>query len=68
MILVTHGIVEDGQQNNGAESIEEVYQMLEHGEQKSWKHLMIGFNNEVFYEEPVDKVSQQRVGKDLDLL
>ena len=54
--------------NSGAESIEEVYQMLENGDKISWKHLMIGFNNEVFYEEPVDKVAQQRVGKDLDLL
>ena len=39
-----------------------------HGDNKSWKHLMIGFNNEIFYEEPVEKVAQQRVGKDLDLL
>ena len=39
--------------NNGAESIEEVYQMLENGDNKSWKHLMIGYNNEVFYEEQV---------------
>ena len=54
--------------NNGAESIEEVYQMVEHGDNKSWKHLMIGFNNEIFYEEPVEKVAQKGVGKDLDLL
>ena len=54
--------------NQGAESIEEVYQMLEHGEEKSWKHLMIGYGNKIFYEEPVEKVSHKGVGKDLDLL
>ena len=61
--------------NNGAESIEEVYQMVEHGDNKSWKHLMIGYNNEIFYEEPVGELSlkgkdlqQTRHGKDMDLL
>ena len=54
--------------NNGAESIEEVYQMVEHGDNKSWKHLMIGFNNEIFYEEPVEKVAQRKLHSDLDAL
>ena len=61
--------------NNGAESIEEIYQMVEHGDNKSWKHLMIGYNNEIFYEEPVGELSlkgkdlqQTRHGKDMDLL
>ena len=54
--------------NNGAESIEEVYQMLENGDNKSWKHLMIGFNNEIFYEEPVEKVAQRKLHSDLDAL
>ena len=54
--------------NNGAESIEEVYQMLENGDNKSWKHLMIGFDNEIFYEEPVEKVSQRKLHSDLDAL
>ena len=61
--------------NNGAESIEEVYQMVEHGEKKSWKHLMIGYGNEIFYEEPVGELSlkgkdlqQSRHGGDMDAL
>ena len=54
--------------NQGAESIEEVYQMLEHGDNKSWKHLMIGYNNKIFYEEPVEKVSQRKLHSDLDAL
>ena len=61
--------------NHGAETIEEVYQMVEHGDNKSWKHLMIGYNNEIFYEEPVGELSlkgkdlqQTRHGKDMDLL
>jgi len=54
--------------NQGAESIEEVYQMLEHGEEKSWKHLMIGYGNKIFYEEPVEKVSQRKLHSDLDAL
>ena len=54
--------------NNGAESIEEVYQMVEHGDNKSWNHLMIGFNNEIFYEEPVEKVAQRKLHSDLDAL
>ena len=54
--------------NQGAESIEEIYQMLEHGDNKSWKHLMIGYNNEIFYEEPVEKVSQRKLHNDLDAL
>ena len=54
--------------NNGAESIEEVYQMVEHGDNKSWKHLMIGFNNEIFFEEPVEKVAQRKLHSDLDAL
>ena len=61
--------------NNGAESIEEIYQMIEHGDNKSWKHLMIGYNNEIFYEEPVGELSlkgkdlqQTKHGGDLDAL
>ena len=61
--------------NNGAESIEEIYQMIEHGDNKSWKHLMIGYNNEIFYEEPVGELSlkgkvlqQSRHGGDMDAL
>ena len=61
--------------NNGAESIEEIYQMVEHGDNKSWKHLMIGYNNEIFYEEPVGELSlkvkvlqQSRHGGDMDAL
>ena len=54
--------------NHGAETIEEVYQMVEHGDNKSWKHLMIGYNNQIFYEEPVEKVSQRKLHNDLDAL
>ena len=61
--------------NHGAETIEEVYQMVEHGDNKSWKHLMIGYNNEIFYEEPVGELSlkgkvlqQTKHGGDLDAL
>ena len=49
--------------------------MLEHGEKKSWKHMMIGYNNEIFYEEPVGELSlkgkvlqQSRHGGDMDAL
>ena len=38
--------------NQGKESIREVYQELENGE---WKQLMIGYGDNVFFEEKVDK-------------
>lgn len=37
--------------NKGSETIKEVYQQLENG---SWKQLMIGYGDRVFYEESVD--------------
>ena len=36
--------------NNGKESIREVYQQLESG---NWKQLMIGYGDNIFYEESV---------------
>ena len=38
--------------NQGKEFIREVYQELENGE---WKQLMIGYGDNVFFEEKVDK-------------
>ena len=35
----------------GSETIKEVYQQLENG---SWKQLMIGYGDNIFYEENVD--------------
>ena len=37
--------------NEGSETIREVYQQLENG---TWKQLMIGYGENVFYEETVD--------------
>ena len=39
------------QTNMGSETIKEVYQQLENG---SWKQLMIGYGDNIFYEENVD--------------
>ena len=62
-------------ENQTAQLLDEIYQMVEHGENKSWKHLMIGYGNEVFYEEPVGELSlkgkdlqQTRHGGDMDAL
>ena len=37
--------------NNGKESIKEIYQPLESG---NWKQLMIGYGDNIFYEETVN--------------